>query len=97
MNRLQIMLAAAVLAVASSEASAQVSNYNASSPYSYMRPPALSPYLNLALGRDPAVNYFMGVRGDMDRRINDRILGSAIQDVDRRVTQQAAEADRFPP
>jgi hypothetical protein len=64
-----------------------------------MRPPALSPYLGLALGRDPAVNYFLGVRSEMDRRLDQRILNSAIVDIDRRNPPQpgsGSDADLFP-
>lgn len=94
MSRLHVMLVAGTLVASASPAAAQVTDYTRGSPY--MRPPTLSPYLNLALGRDPGVNYYMGVRSEMDRRLNDRILGTAIRDIERRTEPRDAEADLFP-
>jgi hypothetical protein len=93
MKRCKFWLVLAALTSGTATASAQFPNNG--QPPAYLRPPALSPYLNLALGRDPAVNYFLGVRSEMNRRTNERLLGNAILDLDRRVTASEPN-DLFP-
>jgi len=44
----------------------------------------LSPYLNLLRGGDPAANYFLGVIPERERRANDQIFRSEIQELQRR-------------
>jgi hypothetical protein len=81
-------IAAAGLATLTCVGPAAAQNYN--SPYSRMQPnsfarPALSPYLNLIRGGDPAANYFLGTLPEFDRRANAVRFGSAIQDLEERV------------
>jgi hypothetical protein len=47
--------------------------------------PALSPWLNLTRGGNPAANYFLGVLPEMDFRANKAFVNSALMDLDRRV------------
>ena len=47
--------------------------------------PALSPYLNLTRGGNPAANYFLGVLPEIDRRRNQAEVARDIADLDRRV------------
>ncbi len=46
--------------------------------------PALSPYLNLLRGGNPAANYFLGVLPEFERRANAYQFGTAIQDLEQR-------------
>ena len=69
------------LLVAAGSASAQV----APPPYLYNRPmygvgyrTPLSPYLNLANGGDPAVQYYLRTLPEFDRRATKQIYGAAI-------------------
>jgi hypothetical protein len=43
--------------------------------------PALSPYLNLTRGGNPAANYFLGVLPEIDRRRTQAIQGREITDL----------------
>lgn len=95
MTRWHMLWVAGALAAGAGSASAQFPQYGPPTNYSYMRPPALSPYLGLALGRDPAVNYFLGVRNVMDQRLNDRLLNNVIMGADRRNLPES-DADLFP-
>jgi hypothetical protein len=47
--------------------------------------PALSPYLNLVRPGNPAVNYYLGVLPEIERRVADVQFGAAIQDLQRQV------------
>jgi hypothetical protein len=47
--------------------------------------PALSPYLNLTRGGNPAANYFLGVLPEIDRRRNQAEVARDIADLDRRI------------
>lgn len=70
MRRLSIAIAATVALTAVHDASAQYvfrPNPPVVAPYSR---PALSPYLNLLRGGDPAANYYLGVLTEYDRRFN---------------------------
>ncbi len=51
------------------------------SPYSR---PALSPYLDLTRGGNPAINYYLGTLPELDRRAADTAYRAAILDLDRR-------------
>jgi hypothetical protein len=51
--------------------------------------PALSPYLNLTRGGNPAANYFLGVLPEIDRRRNQAEVARDITDLDRRVDMPA--------
>jgi hypothetical protein len=48
------------------------------------RTPALSPYLNMLRGGDPAANYFLGVVPERQRRYNDLLFQRDIQELQRR-------------
>jgi hypothetical protein len=52
--------------------------------------PALSPYLELTRGGNPAANYFLGVLPEMERRSTQAAFGTAIADLERRVEGPAA-------
>jgi hypothetical protein len=52
--------------------------------------PALSPYLNLTRGGNPAANYFLGVLPEMDRRATKAEQGREIADLERRTDALAA-------
>jgi hypothetical protein len=47
--------------------------------------PALSPWLNLTRGGNPAANYFLGVLPEMDYRATKAVVNSTLQDLERRV------------
>src|ERR1700733_13231450 len=47
--------------------------------------PALSPWLNLTRGGNPAANYFLGVLPEMDYRANKAVVNSTLTDLERRV------------
>ncbi len=92
MTRL-ILTGFAVLGVlcflATGRASAQ---YYRGSYGSYGRPgPALSPYLDLTRGGNPATNYFLGVLPEIDRRRTKEQQGQAIIDLERRTEPPGAQ------
>lgn len=60
------------------------------SPYSR---PALSPYLNLTRGGNPATNYYLGVLPELDRRATDTAFRAAILDLDRRTALIGREVE----
>jgi hypothetical protein len=80
---------------------AQAQNYAPGPSRSYLAPrgPNLSPYLNMLRGGDPAANYFLGVVPERQRRVNDRIFQSEIQDLMRRdeASATAGLSDVLPP
>jgi hypothetical protein len=47
--------------------------------------PALSPYLNLLRGGDPAANYYLGVLPELDRRANAIQFQSSINTIQQRL------------
>lgn len=49
------------------------------------RNPALNPYLNLTRGGNPAVNYFLGVLPELDRRAVTEQQGAVLLDLERRL------------
>lgn len=53
--------------------------------------PALSPYLNLTRGGNPAANYFLGVLPEIDRRATKAEQGTAISDLERRTETPGAQ------
>jgi hypothetical protein len=66
-------------------ASAQYSQPNFGTYGSYGRgAPALSPYLNLTRGGNPAANYFLGVLPEIDRRRTKAEQGREINDLELR-------------
>ncbi len=95
-----VLAAGCVLCLAGS-ASAQTPT-----PYLQNRPnygvgfrPRLSPYLDLANGGDPAVNYYLGTLPEFERRQTQRLYGAAIGGLEDRALQPppvaAADADLF--
>jgi hypothetical protein len=47
--------------------------------------PALSPWLNLTRGGNPAANYFLGVLPEIDRRATKAEVNSTLMDLERRI------------
>jgi len=75
MRKLQTLFGVILLAISAQTAAAQsIFNPNPviSAPYSR---PALSPYLNLLRGGDPAANYYLGVMTEYDRRFRESRIG----------------------
>jgi hypothetical protein len=77
-------------------------------PYLYNRPnygvgfrPRLSPYLDLANGGDPAINYYLGTLPEFNRRATQQVYGAAIGGLEQQAVQQppvaAADVDLFTP
>ena len=95
MNRLTpVLLLAAVAWLFSSAGSASAQPFPLSAPnYGVGYRPALSPYLNLLRGGDPAANYFIGTVPEQDRRQNTRLFSSALIEMDQRVTNLTQELD----
>jgi hypothetical protein len=87
-----------LLWAASQPAAAQMYNY---SPYAqpgfnpYPRP-VVSPYLNFARGTNSAVNYYLGVRPEFQRRFDALQYGTAIQDLERRSMVRPPEEELLP-
>lgn len=51
----------------------------------YVRPPVVSPYLDLIRSRNtPAINYYLGTRSEIDRRASDAQLRQLEDDFNRR-------------
>ncbi len=72
-----------VLCLAAGQASAQYppSSYLNSPNYGVGFRPRLSPYLDLANGGNPAVNYYLGTLPEFERRGTQRLYGAAISDL----------------
>jgi hypothetical protein len=79
-----IASSAVLLCGALGTANAQVANYGRPYPGPGSQP-ALSPYLKLLQGGSPAVNYYLGVLPEIERRNSEALFGAAIGDLDRRV------------
>ena len=80
--------------LATGKASAQYSPYYPGSYGGYGRPgggPALSPFLDLTRGGNPAANYFLGVLPEIDRRRTKVEQGTAITDLERRTDMQGSQ------
>jgi hypothetical protein len=59
---------------------------------SYIRPPVVSPYLDLIRSRNtPAINYYLGTRSEIDRRASDVQLRQLEDEFNRRPTVAATE------
>jgi hypothetical protein len=65
--RMRLLLVAALMSVAQTTMAQSVFRANPPVVAPYSRP-ALSPYLNLLRGGDPAANYYLGVLTEYDRR-----------------------------
>src|SRR5688500_606325 len=78
-RRLSLGIAGALALLAAQDASAQYvfrPNPPVVAPYSR---PALSPYLNLLRGGDPAANYYLGVLTEYDRRFQQAKIPVAVE------------------
>jgi hypothetical protein len=76
---IRIALGSILVLTAANLASAQTlfnPNPTISAPYSR---PALSPYLNLLRGGDPAANYYLGVMTEYDRRYRESRIGLPVE------------------
>lgn len=58
--------------------------------------PALSPYLNLLRGGDPAANYYLGVVPERIARDNFQAIQGSLRTLDRQVTSLEGEVGRIP-
>ncbi len=67
------------------KATAQIAYPNYQRPLSPIPSPALSPYLDLRRGGNPAIEYFQGTLPEFDRRANTLQFRGAILELDRRV------------
>jgi len=86
------LLSFAVLTWGVGKAAAQFVNpYTPRPVYSPYSRPALSPYLDIIRGGNPAVNYYLGTLPEMDRRAADTAYRAAILDLDRRTATIARE------
>ena len=72
--------------------------------YPYNRPnygpgyrPPLSPYLDIIRGGDPAINYFLGTRTELDRRAKNAQFRSALLDLEQRTLPPVEEDPLFSP
>ena len=101
---LGVMLAAGcALFLAAGSAAAQVPpSYFSNRPnYGVGYRPRLSPYLDLANGGNPAVNYYLGTLPEFERRQTQRLYGAAIGGLEAQALQPApvaaADVDLFTP
>jgi hypothetical protein len=81
-----ITLAAAVgviLLITAQQAPAQGLSANVPNFRPYYRPP-LTPYLNIARGGSPALNYYLGTLPDVENRNNFNFLSRELQDLSNR-------------
>src|SRR5262245_12615133 len=87
----RLLTAAALLLLAAPAAFAQQSRYaNPAGSYGPYARPALSPYLNMIRGGDPAANYYLGVVPERERRALNVQFGSELQDLEQRTSAPAA-------
>jgi hypothetical protein len=78
-----------VLVLAADLARAQ-NNLNGIGPYGpFMRPPAVSPYLNLLNSGNPGINYYLLVRPEIEFRARANQLEAALQNLEQRRGQPA--------
>ena len=80
----------AVLLLSVSTSFAQGSRYGPGNYGPYSRP-ALSPYLNLIRGGDPAANYYLGTIPERDRRAVGIETGAELQELDQRMSRASGE------
>src|SRR5215211_5103172 len=78
------LVAFSVLLVGGQVARAQINPNYFSNQFNPLDRPALSPYLNLLRGGNPAANYYLGVLPERQRRLDAALYGEAIQDLYRR-------------
>jgi hypothetical protein len=89
MSRLVACAAAGLLLLVSvQQASAQGASARVPNFRPYWRQP-LTPYLDIARGGSPAINYFLGTLPEQERRANFGFLSSELQDLDNRVLNAA--------
>src|SRR5688572_21694915 len=100
LSHLWMLMAGGLLTIAVSPAQAQYYSYPQVRPNNtYVRPPVLSPYLNLTPVRPAGVNYFLNVVPEMDRRAQFNQINSQLYDLERRQipTQQPLDDPLLPP
>lgn len=86
MNRL-FLASVAVLLLSVQSAFAQYGRYSgAASGYGPYSRPALSPYLNMLRGGDPAANYYLGVVPERDRRSLNVQFGAELRELEQRTS-----------
>lgn len=79
------------LVAAAGEARAQAI-YGPQTGGTYVRPPVVSPYLDLIRSRNtPAINYYLGTRPEIERRASDAQLRQLEDEFNRRPTVVATE------
>ncbi len=59
--------------------------------------PALSPFLNLRRGGNPAANYFLGTLPELDRRATKAEQGAALLDLERRAEEASTGENPLSP
>jgi hypothetical protein len=98
MSRLVAITAFAALALLASAGEAAAQGTSARKPNfgPYWRP-QLSPYLELARGGNPAINYFLGTLPEQERRANDFLFRGSLQDLDARTLAVAREEQLLDP
>src|SRR5713226_1658932 len=79
-----------VILLFSGAASAQPHPYNQPR-YGVGYQPPLSPYLNLLRGGNTAANYFLGTVPEIERRQNNQLFRSALQELDQKVSRETVE------
>jgi hypothetical protein len=91
--RLALAAVALLGPLAAGQARAQPFDYPIRPPaYGPFYRPGLSPYLNMLRGGDPAVNYYLGVVPEFQRRRNDAVFRGAILDLEARTAAAPALA-----
>src|SRR5260370_40419351 len=85
-----------VLLASAQEAAAQGTSARKPNFGPYWRP-QLTPYLDLARGGTPAVNYFLGTLPEQSRRNNFSFLNESLQDLDARTPAIAREEQLLDP
>jgi hypothetical protein len=89
MSRLVAITAIGVLLLLTAQqASAQGMSANRPNFAPYWRQP-LTPYLNLARGGSPAINYYLGTIPEQERRANFGFLSTELQELDNRTLNAA--------
>jgi hypothetical protein len=98
MSRLVAITALAGLALLASAGAAAAQGTAARKPNfgPYWRP-QLTPYLDLARGGTPSINYFLGTLPEQQRRYNDYLFSGSLQELDARVLTIAREEQLLDP
>src|SRR5262249_10821609 len=84
---------AATLFLTGNRAAAQFATPTVRPQFQSFNRPALSPYLNLLRGTNPAANYYLGVVSEFDRRATKTLYGNAIQNLAQRQLDTSVPAE----